>query len=232
MAYDVNKLASLKALKDLAQRVDTDFARKTTVAALSSRVDDIVSTGGEPNLINSVKVNGTALPITDKAVDVAVPTKVSDLDNDSNFQTDTEVAAAIAAAEHMSRKVVNSVDDIDPSAAGADKLIYMVKKGVGVDGDQYDEYMVIGGKVEKVGNWEVDLSGYVQKVEGKGLSTNDFTDADKEKLESVYDGATKVTATAGSGTINIDGTDVVLFETAANAEVTEMLNEVFGSTGA
>lgn len=231
MAYDESKLASLKALKELAQRVYTDFARKAALELLSSRVDDIVSEGGEPNVITEVKVNGTALAITDKAVDVTVPTKVSDLENDSEYQTATEVAGAIAAADHMSRVIVDSVDDIDPSAAGADKLIYMVNKGVGVDGDQYDEYMVIDGKVEKVGNWEVDLSGYVQKEAGKGLSTNDFTDADKDKLDGISEGANKVTATAGSGTINIDGTDVVLFEVATNAEVTEMLNGVFGSAG-
>jgi hypothetical protein len=44
--------------------------------------------GGEENVIEIVKVNGTALtPDSDKAVDVEVPTKVSDLTNDSGFIT-------------------------------------------------------------------------------------------------------------------------------------------------
>lgn len=34
-----------------------------------------------------------------------------------------------------------------------------------------------------------DLNVYVEKVEGKGLSTNDFTDADKEKLAGIAAGA-------------------------------------------
>lgn len=42
---------------------------------------------GEANVIESVKVNGTALTVTNKAVDVTVPTKVSDLTNDSGFLT-------------------------------------------------------------------------------------------------------------------------------------------------
>lgn len=44
--------------------------------------------GGENNVIEVVKVNGTALtPDANKAVDVEVPTKVSDLTNDSGFIT-------------------------------------------------------------------------------------------------------------------------------------------------
>lgn len=52
----------------------------------------------------------------------------------------------------------------------------------GKDADKYDEYMVIDGVLEKVGGWEVDLTGYVKKETGKGLSTNDFTTEEKNKL--------------------------------------------------
>lgn len=48
--------------------------------------------------IDVIKVNGTAQTITNKEVDLAVPTAVSDLTNDSNFQTDTQVDAKIASA--------------------------------------------------------------------------------------------------------------------------------------
>lgn len=68
MAYDVNKLVKLQGLKDLATQV------KSELAALSTRIDDIVSTGGEPNVITSVKVNGTALAIAEKAVDILIAT--------------------------------------------------------------------------------------------------------------------------------------------------------------
>lgn len=56
MAYDVNKLVKLQGLKDLATQV------KSELSALSTRIDDIVSTGGEPNVITSVKVNGPRWP--------------------------------------------------------------------------------------------------------------------------------------------------------------------------
>ena len=35
----------------------------------------------------------------------------------------------------------------------------------------------------------MDLTGYVQKEAGKGLSTNDYTTAEKRKLANIADGA-------------------------------------------
>lgn len=43
------------------------------------------------------------------------------------------------------------------------------------------EWDILGG--------DVDLSGYVQKETGKGLSTNDYTDAEKTKLAGIEAGA-------------------------------------------
>lgn len=193
MAYDTNKLAQLAHLKQLAQKVKEECASKTEFNTLKGRVDDLVTAGGEPNVITSIKVNGTAQAIADKAVDITVPTKVSDLSNDSKFQTDTEVAAAIAAADHMKRKIVNSTADIDLTAEDASQYIYMVKKSSTKTGDKYDEYMVLDGALEKVGDWEVDLSNYVQKDGDKVLSTNDFTNELLEKLNGIEAGANKYT---------------------------------------
>ena len=49
----------------------------------------------QANVIETVKVNGSALSVSDKAVDVTVPTKVSELNNDSGFITidDTQSSA-------------------------------------------------------------------------------------------------------------------------------------------
>lgn len=116
------------------------------------------------------------------ALEESVPTKVSQLTNDSKYQTETDVAAAVAGADHLKRKIVTSVDAIDKTAADAAQYIYMVLKSSTKTGDKYDEYMVIDGEVERVGDWSVDLSGYQAKEEGKGLSANDYTDEDKAKL--------------------------------------------------
>ena len=148
-----------------------------------------MTAGGEPNVLTAVKVNGEALPITDKAVDVGA-----------------SIASAVAGADHLQRKKVANKEAIDPAAQNADKFIYMVPKTGSDADDQYDEYMVLDGAVEHVGNTKVDLSGKVDKVEGMGLSANSFTDEEKAKLAGI--------------------------EIAADAEVTEMLNEVFGNPAA
>lgn len=74
MSYDVTKLTQLGHLKSLAEKVAAECATKTELAALSTRVDEIVSTGGEPNVLVGVKVNGTALSIAEKMVDILIAT--------------------------------------------------------------------------------------------------------------------------------------------------------------
>ena len=55
------------------QKIKTIFATQSALNALSGRVDDIVSEGGEPNTIDTVKVNGSALtPDANKAVNITI----------------------------------------------------------------------------------------------------------------------------------------------------------------
>jgi len=59
------------------------------VDTLEGKVDAIVTTGGEPNVLETVKVNNTALPITDKAVNI---TAASGTSNGSIAINGTDVA--------------------------------------------------------------------------------------------------------------------------------------------
>lgn len=114
-----------------------------------------VASGAQVNKIEIVKVNGTAQTITEKAVNITVPTKVSELTNDKSYL----VAADISGKENSSNKVTTvsstSTDTQYPSA----KAVY------------------------------TGLSGKVDKVSGKTLSTNDYTNAEKSKLAAIADGA-------------------------------------------
>lgn len=56
------------------------------------------------------------------------------------------------------RKIVDSVDKIDTTADDATSYIYMVRNSKEEGDDFYDEYIVIGGRIEKIGNTSVDLS--------------------------------------------------------------------------
>ena len=74
MAYDINKLSKLAALEALATRVAQDFATKTELSALETTVEGLVTTGGQPNVLEGVKVNGVAQTIADKMVDILIAT--------------------------------------------------------------------------------------------------------------------------------------------------------------
>lgn len=74
MAYELTHLTKLSALQALAQRAEAAYAKQADLEALEGRVDDIVSTGGEPNVLEGVKVNGVALAIADKMVDILIAT--------------------------------------------------------------------------------------------------------------------------------------------------------------
>lgn len=180
MAYNNEKLIKLEALQELAQRVKTDYATKASVTELSGRVDELVTAGGEPNVIETVKVNGVAQEVSEKAVDIKVPTKVSELSNDSTFQTNSEVAqaiqTAIAATGHASFKKVDAVPDPEEAE---NNVMYLVMNS---KTKHYDIYAKVENEVVLLDDTTVDLTNYVEKVDGKGLSTNDYTNEDKEKL--------------------------------------------------
>lgn len=180
MAYNKEKLTKLEALKELAQRVEQEYATKESVTELSGRVDELETAGGEPNVIEKVKVNGVEQQVSEKAVDITVPTKVSELNNDSQFQTNTEVAqaiqTAIAKTGHASFKKVDAVPEVE---SAEENVMYLVMNN---KTKHYDIYAKVENEVVLLDDTTVDLTNYVEKEEGKGLSTNDYTTEDKEKL--------------------------------------------------
>lgn len=64
-----------------------------TVAPINEKLDTIEE-GAQVNVIETVMKNGTPLTVTNKTVNVTVPTKTSDLTNDGSDGTDTYVESA------------------------------------------------------------------------------------------------------------------------------------------
>ena len=91
-----DKYLNLTAIQTIKTWAKSLFALDADLDALDAKVDEIIAEGGEPNVIEMVKVNGTALTPSNKAVNVVVPTKTSDITNDgdgeSNFATEEYVA--------------------------------------------------------------------------------------------------------------------------------------------
>ena len=187
--YDLTHIPALRDLQELAKRQNAKHK------ALDSRVKALENNGAQANKIESIKVNGAAQAIgSDKSVNITVPTKTSQLNNDSTFQTSAQVVAAINTAisksGHASFQKVDAVPTVD---AAKENILYLVMNATT---KHYDIYAKIKGSsgsytMELLDDTTVDLSGKVDKVAGKGLSTNDYTTAEKTKLAGIVAGANK-----------------------------------------
>lgn len=207
MAYNLTKLTKLSALQDLAKRAETAYAKKAELEELQSTVDGIIAEGGEPNVIEGITVNGTDAEVTNKVAAITIPTATSDLANDSDYQSGTDVATAIQTAisesGHASFEVVDNV----PSSANAEaNILYLVKNA---DTGYYDIYTLIGDDVVLLDDTSVDLTDYTTNEELKEVLASYATSEDvKEALGD-----------------KIDSDSI-----ATDDEVTEMLNEIYGVT--
>ena len=121
--------------KGLSTNDLTDSLKNNYDAAYTHSQQAHAPDNAEANVITGIQKNGTNLTIANKKVNITVPTKITDLTNDSDFATTTQ------------------------------------------------------------------LDTKVDKVTGKGLSTNDYTTEEKTKLSNIEDGANKtVVDTALSST--------------------------------
>lgn len=148
-----------------------------------------IASGAQANVIESVKVNGTKVEPSSKAVDITVPTKVSQLTNDSGFQNATQVNATItgkgyqtqAQVQPLINSAVGNVTSIKYQkvdslpAAGENGVIYLISHSHGTQ-DIYDEYIWISDTktFEKIGNTDIDLSAYVKRSELVAITTDEL----------------------------------------------------------
>lgn len=202
------------------------------VADLESTVDGIVSVGGEANVIETVKVNGVALTVTDKAVDVIVPTGAlasKDVVAKTDLATElsTEIDNKVVKEDGKSLVLDTEITKLVSVSEGANKVEASETNGyIKIDGTEtkvYDETALAGrvttaeGKITSLETEsakyaiktevETALTGKVDKVEGKSL----IADSEVARLAAMSDGANKVEASETNGNIKIDGVETVVY---------------------
>lgn len=231
---------------------------------------DLIEAGGQVNIIEGVKVNGTALSIASKIVDILIATgtangtlAVNNVDvavkglaalaykaQVSQTDLDTALAAVLAAkAENTDltslgsrvttlegtgtgsvKKMIDDAFDDFANKVSDDKVVNSYKELIdwvathgGEAASMADAISTIEAMLTGIGGTDqpatvqaaisaaVDalsissyytktqtdnlLSGKVDKETGKGLSTNDFTTAYKNKLDAIADSANKTIVT-------------------------------------
>lgn len=143
------------------------------VASFEERLDNF--SGGDENVIEEVKVDGVALPVVDKSVDIvlsgfATTTYVDNALGEYATSADTEAAIAEASRPSLS---ANTYTD-GKALATADNVgkIIEVKNEEDVSGVTYSDglYIVAGaGEISKLGVTSAtgDLSGDIENLKGR-----------------------------------------------------------------
>lgn len=219
----MSKHTTLDQLKMLAQRTNTEIkAVDGKVAALSSRVDDLVTAGGEPNVITEIKVNGTAQPITDKAVDLSIPGYTVEKAADSGeyaavyqFKKD---GVAVGPAINIPKDMVVQEGSVvtDPEGQPAGTYIKLVLQNV-----TNPLFINVGDLIEYVTSGSADgdmVFVTVDPVTHKVTAA--ITDGTITKAKLHTDLQTELDNMA---------TKLAGIEMATDAEITTMLDEVFGA---
>ena len=124
-----NTYATQTALAEVKQTADNASAK---VETLEDKVEEITSVGGEPNVIDYIKVNGTILEVekdaegkSTKTVNIAVPTKASDLTDDTGFD------ARITAAQNKADQGVSDAATAQAAANQAQSEVDALETVVG-----------------------------------------------------------------------------------------------------
>lgn len=237
-------LASLEQLQKIAAK------NKEISDNLTGRLETIEKVGPQANVLEGVKVNGKALAIVQKMVDILVTTGAAD----GTIQVNG-VDVSVKGLAQMAYKAQVSQGDLDQALIAilnekavksttlsgygigdaytkeevnakisavykpAGSLIFanLPALGESILGNVYNvtdafttntsfvegagstypkDTNVVCIKMENAYKWDVlagfvDISGKVDKEIGKGLSTHDFTNAYKTKLDGIAEGANK-----------------------------------------
>lgn len=160
--------------EDLAELRSRVEIHDTTLETLDTDLGELENLVGAPTE-GEVPASGLFERLEDVEKDVAnFNTALAGKANASEVYTiaevDNAIDVAIANADHLKRVKVENLDAVDLIADDAEQYIYMVP-ATAEDDDLYDEYMVLDGKLEKVGSWGVDLTGYAKAEDLQNLQT-------------------------------------------------------------
>lgn len=171
---DINLLAYFKSKLDLifANKVDKEAGKGLSSNDYTSNEKTKlagIAAGAQVNVLEGIQRNGATVTVTNKIANISVPTKTSDITNDSGYITSADVPEGAAAS--------TTTPAMDGTATVGTETAF-----------------ARGDHVHPSDTSKVD------KVAGKGLSTEDYTSAEKTKLSGIAEGAQVNVVTNASST--------------------------------
>ena len=177
--------------------IEGEFYTKGQIDSLLSTVNQTIS-----------DLNAAAMKKADNLSDVAdVATARTNLGVYSTTQVDTAVSNALTEAKSytdskfstaLSYQVVESLPD-----TGEANVIYLVPRTEPGDQNVYDEYMWENNAWEKIGNTEVDLTGYIKTGDSATLGNLTVNNGGAVSVTDGDDTTTITTAIVTTGTVSV-----------------------------
>lgn len=218
----MSKIITLDQFKTLAAKVKSeDAALGTKITSLSEQVETLVETGGEKNLLEGVKVNGTALAITDKMVDLLIAS------GDENGTLSVNgVAVAVKGLQDLAYKSEISEDDLDAALKAS-----IAAKATNAD---LQALTVRVGNIENAGyqtaaqvQAAIAASGHAHFEVAETDPTGEGFEAEENVMYLYMNSATQhydIYAKVGESVVLLDDTTVNLSEYAKTADVTSAIS--------
>ena len=164
MLSKAQQILMLSRGKGYTDQQISDLA-STVYDIINANSDDIEALQKEPhappnaeeNVIISIRRNGKILPPQNKAVNIPVPEKVSELQNDTAYVSE----AKYHELKEMLRVLCMQTADALPGVAASDRnTLYFIRKASAEPGKRFDTYAYIDGQAEKIGGVDFDINDY------------------------------------------------------------------------
>ncbi len=170
---------------------ETDLSNYYTKSEVDEKIDNI-DVGGDVDVDLTDYYTKEEVNTSIQGVKATIPTKTSELNNDSNFITSnidnltnfynkTEINGLINSVSGLQLEVVTTLPTTDIKT----NAIYLVPKENAEQDNIYDEYVYLNDKWEHIGSTAVDLSNYYTKteVDSKLHIVSPMTQAEYDALE-------------------------------------------------
>lgn len=223
IAYNADKKLTLAGYAEAA--IGARLQKTTTgVEWVVPGSDGTMTEAEVQQAINDLRGNVEALTAQDGVLAGEIDALETNLTNVyTKTDTDSAIAAAIAAVDHLSREIVQTLPE-----NASENVIYMVRRESGTGQDVYNEYMYINGTWEIIGDTSVDLTGYAKKEDilVKSVSS-DFTVTEDGQLTFKAGAAPEINGSniSNIAIANVDGLEAALNSKVAAEEGKSLISE-------
>lgn len=220
-------MANLKNLKVLhigGVDYNVGYSTNDLTDELLSKLNGIAA-GAQVNVIESIKLNGTEIAVSEKMVDLG------NLQKTLTPGSGISIAADGTISTTLDVEAFKVVDELPAApAAGNESKIHVVPNASGAEGNMYNEYLWDGSKWELLGSFkaDVDLSDYAKTADVnaaiEAAQTALQANIDKKVAQSEYD--TKIGEIEGAASTLKGRVDTIEGDYLTSAHETELQGKI------